>query len=242
MRVYYLTKKQVTNGMVGVLILLLIGYLISNYIYHSLVVPTTEITPIYQGSAEKKQISFAINVDWGEEYIPEMLKVFNTHQIKCTFFLTGRWTEKFPELAKSIGENKQEIGNHGYKHDSPNGMSLEENKADIEKAAQIIQSVTGKQTVLYAPASGESQAHVLKAAHELGYQTILWSIDTIDWKNPPPEQILNKVLTKAHNGAIVLMHPTKPTVAALPALISELKKQGYQFVTVSESIVDDHHE
>ncbi len=236
MRVYYMTKKQLANGMIGILIILMVGYVISIYFYRYLTVPTTEVTPIYQGYTEKKQISFAINVDWGEEYIPEMIKLFNQNQIKCTFFLTGRWAEKFPELAKLIVDNGHEIGNHGYKHDSPNSMSIEQNKADIEKSEKIIKSLTGKQTRLYAPPSGEREDHVIKAADDLGYQTILWTIDTIDWKHPSPDQIVDKILNKATNGAIILMHPTDSTVTALPTLISELKKQGYKLVTISENI------
>lgn len=237
MKVYFLTKKQIFNGIIGGIIVLISGFLITTFLYRNLVVPTTEVSPIYQGSSDKKQISFAVNVDWGEEYIPEMINIFNKFQIKCTFFLTGRWTEKFPESAKLISQNSQEIGNHGYKHDSPNKMSLEGIKADIKKTEQIIKNVTGKETQLYAPPSGEREDHVVKAAHDLGYQTILWSIDTIDWKRPAPNTIVTKILDKAHNGAIVLMHPTESTIKALPVVIPELKKQGFKFVIVSENIL-----
>jgi len=236
MKVYFLTKKQILNGIIGGIIVLIAGFLITNYVYRNLSVPTTEISPIYQGSSETRQISFAVNVDWGEEYIPEMINIFNKMQIKCTFFLTGRWTEKFPGTAKMISQNGQEIGNHGYKHDSPNKMSLEGVKADIKKTELAIENVTGIKTQLYAPPSGEREDHVVKAAHDLGYQTVLWSVDTIDWKRPPFNTIVTKILDKAHNGAIVLMHPTEPTIKALPIVIPELKNQGFEFVTVSENI------
>jgi len=75
---------------------------------------------------------------------------------------------------------------------------------------------------------------VLEAAEELGYRTVLWSIDTIDWQRPAPEVISERVLNKMANGAIVLMHPTAPTVNALPGIIKSLKEQGYQLTTVGE--------
>jgi len=240
MKVIYLTKKKITNGMVVLLVLLIAGYLISSMVFRSLVIPTSEITPIYRGCPEKKQISLTINVDWGEEYIPELLNILDQHEVKVTFFLTGRWTGKFPNLAADMANRGHEIGNHGFSHSSPNHMSLEQNKEEIVKAGQIIRSATGRQTVLFAPPSGERKDHVLKAAQELGYKTVLWSIDTIDWKKPSTETIINRVMTKAHNGGIVLMHPTKPTLEALPALITQLKQQGYSFVTVSENISDSN--
>lgn len=237
MKVYYLTKKKLFQGMIGGTLILVAVFLIISYLYCNIAVPTTEVSPIYQGDGGKKQISFAVNVDWGEEYIPDMIKIFNQHQIKCTFFLTGLWTERCPEIAKSLAENGQEIGNHGYKHVSPNSMSLEAVKADIQKSEKAIKLATGKETRLYAPPSGEREDHVIEAAHALGYQTILWSIDTIDWRRPAPDTIVTRILDKAHNGAIVLMHPTEPTIQALPVIIPELKKQGFKFVTVSENIL-----
>ncbi|MGI6713097.1 MAG: polysaccharide deacetylase family protein [Bacillota bacterium] len=238
MKVYYLTKKQITNCILIMLILLITSYFFSICLTNNLAaIPTGKTTPIYyQGAGDKKQISFAINVDWGEEFIPEMLQVLEKNKVHATFFLTGRWTEKFPDLALTIAQKGHEIGNHGFSHNSPNKMSLEQNKEEINRAAQIIKSATTKQTVLYAPPSGEKKPHVLMAAHELGYKTILWSIDTIDWKRPASHNIITRVLPRAHNGAIILMHPTHPTLEALPTLISKLKSQGYFLVTVSENI------
>lgn len=236
MKVYFVSRNQLVNGMILVLIIVSVGYLLTNYFFQHLVVPTSEFDPIYQGFTGKKQMSLAINVDWGEEHLPDMLRILEEEQVKATFFLTGRWAKKFPELTATINEKGHELGNHGYSHKSPNKMSLAQNIEEIKKTEEVIQGITGKKTVLFAPASGERQDHVLKAAHKLNYQTILWSIDTVDWKLPPAGQIVQKVVTKSHNGAIVLMHPTKPTLEALPDLIKNLKKQGYELITVSENI------
>jgi probable sporulation protein (polysaccharide deacetylase family) len=235
-KIYFITKPQIIIGIISGIILVFLGFFIVNRLDYGPIEPTTDFSPIYQGSGEKQQISLAVNVDWGEEFIPDMIKIFNQNKIKCSFFLTGRWTEKFPNIAKVISQNNHEIGNHGYKHDSTNNMSLEQVKSDIIKTEKIIKSATGIKTKLYAPPSGERGEHVLKAARDLGYQVILWSIDTIDWQCPAPQTIMSRVLDKAHNGAIVLMHPTEPTLKALPGIIRELKKRGFQFVTVSENI------
>ncbi len=236
LRIYFITKRKFAQRIIWGLLIILGCAILINYIQRNLTVPTTEISPIYQGNSGQQVMSFAINVDWGEEYLPQMLKTMDQQNIKCTFFLTGRWTEKFPEIAKLIADQGHEIGNHGYKHDSPNQMSVGKIQDDIQKSAQIIKKITGRDTLLYAPPSGERDDHVVKAAHELGYRTVLWSIDTIDWKRPSTNVIVAKILDKAHNGAIVLMHPTEPTMQALPIVIPQLTNQGYRLVTISDNI------
>jgi len=191
---------------------------------------------IYHGSTEKPDISFAINVDWGEEYIPEMLNIFSQNDVNATFFLTGRWCENNQDLAKEIHAAGHEIGNHAYSHKSPDAMTFEENLEEINKTSDAIFAALNIRTTLYAPPSGECAKQVYQAASESGHKLILWTADTIDWQKPEPSVIINRILSKLDNGVIVLMHPTENTVKALPAMINEIKKQGYNLVTVSENI------
>ena len=74
----------------------------------------------------------------------------------------------------------------------------------------------------------------MSAAEELGYKTIMWTVDTIDWKRPPSDIIINRVMKKVNNGTIILIHPTEPTAKALPELITQLKNKGYTVTTVSD--------
>ncbi len=190
-------------------------------------------SPIFQGSPESKKIAFTCNVAWGNEELPKMLDIFEKNNIRITFFLEGRWAENYPELAKQLAE-KHEIGNHGYGHKHHNALSLEGNLEEIKKGQEAIEKVTGIKTVLFAPPYGEWSEKVVQAAGELNHLTIMWSIDTIDWQRPAPTTIHQRVVEKAHNGAIILMHPVEQTVAALPGIIKELKAAGYEIVPVSE--------
>lgn len=194
------------------------------------------LVPIYQGNDSEKKIALACNVFWGEEYIPRMLEVLKENDVKVTFFAGGTWVEDFPGLLRDMDSAGHEIGSHGYSHPHPDGLSKSGNLNDMEKAEKLICDTINKRPKLYAPPYGEKGASVLKAAEEKGYSFILWSVDTIDWQRPSPEIIVQRVIGKVHNGAIVLMHPTAPTVKALPVIIKELKKEGYQFVTVGELI------
>lgn len=194
--------------------------------------------PIYQGSEKEKRIALACNVFWGEEFMPKMLDIFKDENIKITFFAGGTWVEDFPDLLKKMDAAGHEIGSHGYSHPHPDQLSKSGNLRDMQKAEKLIYDTIQKRPKLYAPPYGERGSAVLKAAEEQGYSFILWSIDTIDWQRPAPEVIVQRVVSKAHNGAIVLMHPTDPTVKALPAIIKQLKSEGYEFVKVGDLIKD----
>ena len=238
MRVFFMKKKNWLTWACYLLAgcLLLLGI--------SLISPSSQETvanadaqePYRCGPIDSDNISLAINVDWGEEYIPDMLRILAEKNVQATFFLTGRWADNNPDLAADIAAAGHELGNHGYSHTSPNASSVAEITEEIQRTETAIKNATGQTTVLYAPPSGESEDHVLSAASELGYDTILWSVDTIDWQKPTAETIIDRVESKIHGGAIILAHPTAPTVEALPQLIDDLKEKGYNFATVSSNL------
>lgn len=190
--------------------------------------------PIFYGDQSQNKIALTCNVFWGEEFLPDMLSILEDNNVHITFFIGGTWAKDHPELLKKIVEKGHEVANHSYNHPHPNTLSKDKNKEQILKAENVIQEITGVKTVLYAPPYGEYNDTVLAAAKELNYNMIMWSIDTIDWKRPPAEIIKARVMKKAQNGAIVLMHPTEPTKKALPDLLKELREKGYTATTVSD--------
>lgn len=190
--------------------------------------------PVYHGDTGVKSLALTVNVFWGEEYLPQMLDILAHHKVKATFFIGGTWAEKFPDLVLSIQKAGHEIGSHGYSHPHPDRIGKQGNLEDINKAGKIIYQITGHIPQLYAPPYGERGPAVLEAAREAGYNTILWSIDTVDWQRPGSDVIVKRVLNRADNGAIVLMHPTAPTVEALSQIITGLQEKGFSLVTVTE--------
>ena len=190
--------------------------------------------PIFHGNISEPKIAFACNVFWGEEFLPDMLNTLEKDNIKITFFIGGSWGKRFPNLVTELATRGHELGNHTYSHPHPNTLSKDKNKEQILRAEQLVTELTQRKTTLYAPPYGEYNDTVLSAAAELGYTTIMWSIDTIDWQRPPAEIIINRVMKKVNNGAIILMHPTESTAKALPELIRQLKNKGYTITTVSD--------
>lgn len=196
------------------------------------------LAPVYHGNDNEKKVALTFNVVWGEEYVPQILDVLRENNVQATFFIGGQWAEDFPVLTRQIALDGHEIGNHGYSHPHPDNISRAANLEEIKKTERAIENVCGVKTNLFAPPYGERGEAVLQAAEDAGYHTILWSVDTIDWQRPDPSIIVRRVNEKVHNGAIILMHPTAPTVHALPAIIDLLKKNGYEPVIISKLLED----
>lgn len=191
----------------------------------------------YKGNVNDKIIAFTCNVDWGNEYILPMVEIFKENNIYITFFITGRWAEGNQDLVKLIYNNGHEIGNHGYFHRDYSLLSYDINRREIEKADKIISNIIGEKPYFFAPPAGAYNKETVRAAKDLGYDVIMWSIDTIDWRSDSTkEKIIERVTKKAHNSAIVLMHPKEQTVKALPTIISKLREQGYKIGKVSDII------
>ncbi len=193
-------------------------------------------SPHYQGSTNQKMVSLTFNVDWGEEYLPQLLEILKEEDIKATFFVTGKFAERQPDLVKAIVKGGHDLGNHGHGHRHLKNLSNQELAQEITGGEKVLQGVSGQKPKLFAPAYGEVDERISRIASELGYEVIMWSLDTIDWQNPDVATIVKRVVPRIHNDAIILMHPTKPTVEALPQIIKQLKEEGYRMVPVSALI------
>lgn len=232
MQIFYFSKKKILLYLSAIL-LILVGIVCGRCFLHS-AQPT--LNPIYIGDTKEKAVALMFNVDWGEEVIPEILTVLEEKEVKATFFITGRFAKKFPELVKTIAHAGHEIGNHGYSHPYPNKLNLEQNIQEIKRTEEVFNEIGIEITPLFAPPYGEHGPVVLQAAHQLAYKTIMWTLDTIDWQDPEPEVILERILPKADHGSLILMHPKGCTLRALPKLIDSLRKDDYSFKTVSAII------
>ncbi len=201
--------------------------------------------PLERVVTDEKVIALTINVDWGEEYIPAMLDALERYDAKATFFVTGRWAENNSEMIKVMDSKGHQIENHGYYHSHPDQIPVTKTEEEIMATEKVIMGITGKKTNYYAPPYGERGPNGLKAASNLGYTTVLWTLDTIDWQpESNPEIIVQRILEPKirhgikpeRKGAIVLMHPKENTLHALPSILSRLKKEGFNIVTIEKLI------
>ncbi|MGI9952035.1 polysaccharide deacetylase family protein [Moorellaceae bacterium AZ2] len=234
MYVLYWQRRRLWLFLVAVLAAVFIGMAAWRWL-QGVEVPVFKVQPIYQGDVNKKAVALAFNVDWGEEFLPEILQILSQKQVRATFFITGQWAAKFPDLVRQMAREGHEIGNHGYSHQHVDNLSREENREDIRKAEGVLADLIGRRPALYAPPYGESKPHVVAAAADVGYKFIMWTVNTGDYlPGTRAEDIIKMVVSHSQNGAIILLHPTRPTTQALGEIINQLHKRGYSLTTVSE--------
>lgn len=191
-------------------------------------------SPIYRGHPDKPMVSFIINVAWGNEYLSEILATLKKHQVSTSFFLEGNWVKNNPDLAKMIVSAGHEVGNHSYTHPKMENLSAPQTREQLVKTNEVIEAATGVKCVLFAPPSGGYRDETVKIAAEYNMKTIMWTVDTIDWQKPSPDILINRVMSKIDNGAMVLMHPTDSTAKSLDRLIIQIKEKGLKIATVTE--------
>jgi probable sporulation protein (polysaccharide deacetylase family) len=196
---------------------------------------------ITQGNPRKKQITFMINVAWGTEYVLPMLEILNAEGAHATFFVVGTWAGQNEDLMKEISSRGHLLGNHGHTDNVVyTKISIEEMERGLEDVNNIVQTATGQNPLYFTPHKGEYNDLVLEVVSRQGMRTILWSIDTVDWKKPGVEKMKSKVLDNLHEGAIVLMHPTADIVILLKEIVPVIKNKGYSIVTMAE-LLNPHY-
>ncbi|QEK12225.1 polysaccharide deacetylase family protein [Crassaminicella thermophila] len=231
MRVYIINKKNLM--IICTVIILLLIFFTEESINTFFTKENEE--PIRKVDPSIKRMAFTCNVDWGNEEIPKLLDILEEKGVKITFFVTGRWAYNNVELLKLIHSKGHEIGNHAYSHKMHSKISKRQNYIEIKKTEEVIDNILGVKPKYFAPPSGDYNDTTLEVAKELGYKTILWSIDTIDWrKGSTKDIIIKRVMNKPHAGAILLMHPKPATVEALPYLIDKIKEEGIEIGTISD--------
>lgn len=192
--------------------------------------------PITKG-ASKTKVSLMINVYWGTEFLTEMLKIFEAHGVKTTFFVGGMWACENVSMLKTIYSQGHEIGNHGYYHKDHNKLDYSRNRQEIEITHKVVKEILGYDMRLFAPPSGAYNDMTLKATNELNYETIMWTLDTIDWRDQDEELIIKRATENISGGSLVLMHPTRATVRALDRILNIISGKGLEVAIVSETLM-----
>ncbi|MCR6111070.1 polysaccharide deacetylase family protein [Bacillus sp. A301a_S52] len=191
-------------------------------------------SPIYRGNPDKPMVGFMVNVAWGNDHLPDILKTFKENNVKATFFLDGSWVKNNSNLAMMIKEEGHEIGNHAYSHPDMKRLARESIRDEIIRTNEVIDAALNEKPVWFAPPSGSFREDVVTVASELNMYTILWTVDTVDWKNPSSAQMTQRVVNHAEPGSLILMHPTASSANGLEAMITGLKNKNLHIGKVSE--------
>lgn len=195
----------------------------------------TTVTKAKLGSRQK---AIALTFDdgpWPESTV-KILDILKKNKIKATFFMVGRYLKVYPDLGKKVAADGHAIGNHTWNHRYFK-YSQPAAAKEIDRTTSLIEEVTGIKVTMFRPPGGILTNGLAAYAHKKKYTVVMWSADSLDWRNSM-QSLKRNVLRQANSGGIVLMHDgggnRSNTVIALPSIITDLKKQGYKFVTVPE--------
>lgn len=205
---------------------------------------STKELPIYNVQTDKKQVALSFDAAWGNEDTSKILDILKKYDIHSTFFMTGKWAEKYPDDVKAIKNAGHDLGNHSESHKHMPELSTSEMTEEINKATERVKSLTGVTMNLFRAPYGDYDNNLIIQAKSLGYYTIQWNVDSLDWKNYGADSIINTILNNKNlkNGSIILMHNgAKYTTEALPKVIEGLKEKGYEIVPVSQLIYKDNY-
>jgi Predicted xylanase/chitin deacetylase len=189
----------------------------------------------------KKQgeVCLTFDISWGEKTLPLVLKVLQENQVPATFFLSGPWAVKHPAETKAIIDGGHEVASHGDRHINLSQYPKETVKENISKAYEDLLSAAGRVAPFFRPPNGDYDDVVIDTARELGFETVIWAVDSLDWKNPGPDYMTDRVLKRTFPGAIILCHASdssKEIHLALPGIIQGLRSKGYKLVTLSKLV------
>ena len=200
--------------------------------------------PIYCVQTDKKQIALSFDAAWGNEDTQKILEILKKHDIKVTFFMTGGWVESYPDDVKSIYEAGHDLGNHSENHKDMPTLSDNQQTEELMKVHNKVKDLTGYEMFLFRPPYGSYNNNLILNAKKIGYYTIQWDVDSLDWKNYGVDSIIKTVTQHKHlgNGSIILCHNgAQYTAEALDTLITTLQNAGYEFVPISELIIKDNY-
>ena len=196
------------------------------------------------GRADEKLVSLTFD-DGPGDVTPAILDALAAHRARATFFVLGRSLAGREDVVRRTVAEGHELGNHTFSHPHPARSSGEELRDELARAAERIALVAGAAPRLVRPPYGEDAIRFASIAADLGYgPTVLWSVNPLDWAEPPPETIVERSLAALHPGAIVDLHDgfgtprrgvgRQGTVVAVRELLPALAEHGYRCVTVSE--------
>lgn len=195
-----------------------------------------DIEPKYNGNTQKKRVSIMVNVYENSQIVKNMVDVFKDYNTQATFFVGGCWADDNAKTLEYIISNGNELGNHGYFHKDHKKLNYDQNEQEIRLTEVMVKALVGVKLTLFAPPSGSFSKTTLQVAEQLGYTVIMWTKDTIDWRDSDKDLIYKRAVKNASNGDLILMHPKQHSLEVLPKIIEFYIQNGYEIVTVSENL------
>ena len=195
--------------------------------------------PVYSVELPEGEKKAALTFDaaWGNEDTKDLIAILERYGVKATFFVIGKWAEKYPDSVRELAEAGHDVMNHSWDHPHFTALSGPEMVKNADRASDEVYSLTGVRPTLFRAPYGDYDREVVRTMRAAGYQVIQWDVDSLDWKDLSAGEITERVLSRVKSGSIILFHnAAKHTPEALPGIIEALKKEGYEMVKVNDMI------
>lgn len=196
----------------------------------------TEQTALIKGNADEKHLALTFNISWGEEKVYDILKLLKKQDVRATFFVSGEWAERHPQILEDITKDKHELGMLGYRYKNYLEQEPDQVRKDMIYARNLFKKLGYEQIRYIRPPSGLFNKDIITLAESLELEVVHWSVASQDWENPGVDTIIENV-KQGSNGDIILFHASdiaKQTTAALEPIINDYRKQDFTFVTISQ--------
>lgn len=236
MKFFVFTKQRLLVAF-GVLIACVLAVAICGSSYGQIATASTteRKIPIYCVEEDEKKVSISFDAAWGNEQTETLLDILDDKNVKSTFFLVGAWVDKYPESVKEIAKRGHDVGNHSDTHAHLPQLTDDGIKEELTNCNDKVKKLIGKSPTLFRPPYGDYNNNVVSVTNSLNMYCVQWDIDSLDWKDPTPQQMVERIKNNLKNGSIILMHNgAKNTPEALPQIIDAIKGEGYEIVPISE--------
>ena len=205
-------------------------------------VPDSELLAKHGGVAlgkDEKVVYLTFDAGYENGNVGKIADILKKNDVRGSFFILSNIVETHPALINRLMRDGNLMCNHTRKHPDMSAKGEEAFRQELLSMEQYFKEKTGSEIAkFYRPPEGKYTENNLKWAKDMGYKTVFWSVAYCDWDNNkqmPRDKALNLLLSRVHNGAVILLHPTSATNAEiLDDFIKTLKEQGFRFGLVSE--------
>ncbi|MDE7329924.1 MAG: polysaccharide deacetylase family protein [Clostridia bacterium] len=188
----------------------------------------------YGGNEESGEVGLTFNIYEATENVYKILDILDEYEAKATFFIGGSWADDNVDCVREVYMRGHELGSHGYFHKDHSKMTYEANLEEIRPSVKLLEMICGEEIKLFAPPSGAFGENTLNACDFLGMKVIMWSRDTIDWRDKDVNTVVTRATQNLKSGEFILMHPKDWTVQALPEILKYIRENGLKTAAISQ--------
>ena len=194
----------------------------------------------YIGDVTQPVIYLTFDAGYENGCTTQILDVLRDHNAPAAFFLVGNYMEKNADLVRRMIKEGHTVGNHTMHHPDMSKISdFDAFSRELSDLETLYSQITGETLPkFYRPPQGIYSQENLEHAQRLGYKTVFWSLAYADWDNdnqPTHDQAMEKLMSRIHNGAVVLLHSTSKTNAEiLDEVLTRWEDMGYRFAPIEE--------